>query len=97
MTRGPRLLVAVILPLLLQILGFLLVADWAAGRGSGAGFLGIGALLLLLIAVPVTLVANVWMMKETGSWKLFWVGLAGSAQALVIPGLIVVALLLTIR
>ncbi len=91
-----RIVLAVIIPLLLQIAMFFWIADWSSGRGSGAGFLGIGAFLLLLISVPITLVANVWMLQETKTWRLLSVCITGNAQAIIIPCIIVVSLLLTI-
>lgn len=93
----PRIVLAVIIPILLQIAMFFWIADWSSGRGSGTGFLGIGALLLLLISVPVTLVANVWMLRETKTWRLLWVCIVGNAQAIIIPCFIVISLLLTIK
>ena len=95
--RGVRILLAVIFPILLQIGLFLSIADWAGGRGSGAGFLGIGAFLLLLISVPITLVANIWMVRETKTWQVIWVALIGTVQAIAIPGLIVISMMLTIK
>ncbi len=64
---------------------FLWIVSWAARRGSGAGFMAIAALLILLVSVPMALLANVWMAKETGRWRFLWVFLASLAQALLIP------------
>lgn len=85
---------AAIVPMLVQIGLFFLVAHWASGRGSGAGFLGLGALLLLLLALPISLIANLWMIGETTSWRLLWVFLVGIPQALLIPALIVACFML---
>ncbi len=76
---------AAVLPMCLQLYLLYWVFIWAERDSAAAAFYPLATTLLMLAAVPIALVANVWMVFETRGWRIYWVMVAGYLQALIIP------------
>ena len=86
----PRVILAVIAPLVFQLFLIYLTFEWAERDSSAAAFYPLAVLLLMAVAIPTALVANYWMIQETRHWHLIWVTLIGHLQAVLIPAGIVI-------
>ncbi len=80
-----RKLAVTLIPAIIQLAIVAFIFDWAAGKGSGRGLMGLGIVFVMVVAVPVTYIANSWIVKETNNWNFFWALLLGVAQGLLIP------------
>jgi hypothetical protein len=92
-TLWHRVVLIAVMPMLLQLYVVYWVFIWAEEDSSAASFYPLAALLLMIVALPVALVANVWVVRETASWRIYWAILVGYLQAMLIPVACVIVLL----
>ena len=88
-----RVLLAVILPCVLQMYVLYALFVWSNEDAQAAGFLPLAGLMVMALAIPIALIANTWVVYETRHWRIYWVVLVGYLQAVVIPVAIVVSFL----
>ena len=80
-----RKMIGTLIPLIIQ-LGFVVyVITWASGSGSGRGLLALGVIFVMVLAIPVTYVANRWVISEKQHWAFPWVLMVTVAQSVVVP------------
>ena len=82
--RSHTVLIA-FLPVLAQVAFFFFIARWAEGAGSGAGMLGLYSFIVLLVAIPVTMVINIVVATYSGGMHFFWMLLVAIAIAVLLP------------
>ena len=88
-----RVVLAVILPCVLQLYVLYALFVWSNEDAQAAGFLPLAGLMVMALAIPIALVANTWMVYETRHWRIYWVVLIGYFQAVIIPVAIVFSFL----
>ena len=83
-----------LIPIIAQIALFFWIANWAQGAGPSRGMIGLFSFIILLVAVPVAMAANIIIARMTPGLHLFWMILLALVIATLLPVIAGVSILL---
>lgn len=85
--------IVALLPVFVQIGLFFFIASWAEGAGSGKGMLGLFSFIIILGAIPVTMIINIIVATFTPQLHIMWMLVLAIFIAIVLPVLAGLAIL----